>query len=97
MATQAEYEQILENAQGGILEMAVSTRAGVSKLVAEAKRRVIRERNKLTSGISTRWRDEFAKIKKENDEWQKALSAAYKAVDQSIEERAGDMIEGIQK
>lgn len=97
MPSQAEYEQALEYAQGGILEMAVETRSGVAKLCAEARRRTLRERNKLTTEISNRWKGEFAKIKKENDEWQKALSAAFHSTLQMIDERSGDMIEGLGK
>ena len=97
MPSQQEYEQLLDQAMGGILGMAVETRSGVAKLCAEARRRVMRERNIMTKGISTRWRDEFAKIKNENDEWQKALNAAYHSAMQSIDESAGDMIERLQR
>ena len=97
MPTQAEYAQLFEQAQGRILDMAVTTRAGVSKLCSEARRRTVKERNRLTLEISGRWKTEFAKIKLENDQWQKALDAAFHAAMQDIDEQHATMNESIQR
>jgi len=97
MPTQAEYAQLFEQAQGGVLDMAVDTRTGVSKLCAEARRRTVKERNRLTLEISGRWKTEFAKIKLENDQWQKALDDAFHAAMQDIDEQHATMNESIQR
>lgn len=97
MPTQAEYAYFFEQAQGGILDMAVETRSGVSKLCAEARRRTVKEKNKLILGISNRWRIEYAKIKEENDQWQKALDDAFHAAMQDIDEQHATMNESIQR
>jgi len=97
MPTQAEYAQLFEAAQGGILDNVVTTKAGVSKVCSEAKRRMVKERNRLTLEISGRWRTEFAKIKLENDQWQKALNAAYHEAMQDVDEQHATMDEALQR
>ncbi len=54
------------------------------------------ERQRRTKEISQTWKDGYAKLKAENDQMQKDLAQAFKDELQMIDERLGDMYEGLQ-
>lgn len=97
MPTEAEYASKFYAIADPILSRPVTSKAGIRQLIALAGRAVRGERDRATKEISLRWKDEFARIKKENDEWQKALDSAFRGEMQMISERGGDMEEGLQR
>jgi len=97
MATEAEYARMFAAVAGPIMSRGFKSKADIRRLVAEAGRAVRAERNRATHEISLRWKDEFARIKEENDAWQKALDAAFRGEMQMISEAIGDMEEGLQR
>jgi hypothetical protein len=97
MPTEGEYGRRFELVAESVMGRGFNTKAEIRRGVAEANRAVRVEREKIVKEISARWKEKFAEIKAENDAWQKALADAYKRELQMIEERTGDLEEGLQK
>jgi len=97
MPTIDEYKQMLRDSTNAVEDFAPDTKGNIEKSRAEARRRVIDERNEQTKKISERWKQAFGLIKIENDEWQNNLKAAYIEVDNYLKDRAAYLISQLKK
>ena len=97
MPSKQEYDAAFKYAMGPVLEFPVANRAGASKICAEARRRIVREQTNLRKGISDLWRQRFAEIKRENDDFEKALKESYQDAHEYISAKYGDLLEGLQR
>lgn len=78
MPTKEEYASRFDGLTRPILQQTANTKRDVRRIVSQADKAVRAERLVIVREISDRWKERFAEIKTENDEWQAALAAAYK-------------------
>jgi len=95
MPTKEEYASRFDGVTDPIMSGRYKNRADIRRLAASARKAVREERNTCTREISGRWKEKFAEVKKENDEWQKALDQAFREELQMIDDRIGDMEEAL--
>jgi len=97
MPTGAEYAVRLGAVSRPFTDMPFKNKFEIRHILSLAAQAVRAEGRKCTAEITARWKEEFARIKKENDDWQRALATALKNEIQMVWEREGDMEEGLQK
>lgn len=96
MASKAEYESVFgEDMQ--VLNFPAGTRGDVMKYAAEARRRIVRSRDKFTKEISALWKKRFAEIKKENDDLQLSLIESFHEAHKNIGDITRDKFEGLRR
>lgn len=93
MPTKEEYSDVFSIIVDDILSRDFKTKSEARHLAALANKAVRAKRDEFTRGISSRWKGEFARIKVENDQWQKALDVSYHDWLVMIDDRLGDMLE----
>ncbi len=77
MASKEEYDDGFESEVDSIMSFPADTKRDVEKHAAEARRRIVRLKDKFRLAISNRWRERFKEIKVENDALEKALNESY--------------------
>lgn len=78
MPTVEEFANRFDGITNPILSQTTNTKADIRRIVSQANKAVRAERLVIVREITERWKERFAEIKTENDEWQAALAIAYK-------------------
>jgi hypothetical protein len=86
MPTESEYAGRFAAVSAPFWAMSARTRNDIRRVIGLAHAAIIKERNVATAEISSRWKERYAEIKLENDEWQKGLAAAFKGEMQMLYE-----------
>jgi len=97
MASRGEYKAAFWSEADSIMSFPADTKRDVQKHEAEARRRIIRMKDKLRMGISNLWRQRFAEIKKENDDLEKALKEEFESAMREVSAVGADIIERLEK
>ena len=97
MAVIGGYDNAFYGEYELIMNFPADRRVDVDKHAAEARRRIVRMRDKLRLEISNRWRERFKEIKEENDTLERELGQAYKDAHIAIVNITHDKYEGLQR